>query len=593
MLSRCVEFVAMTGGSGDELKEKKAVSLCYTQEDWKTDERSTPAERGIDQARARVVSASRDPSGCVEAEQPAAHADIAFSKNFVDCGLDSRYLTAITTNVNNPFSSGETNHFEPHATFHTYLDKAFSLDFCSSWREDTRGFGKQGDNLDGERYWSHTLGDPIVHLLKSQKYSEFQIERFLGFFSSQLIQALGERFDHRKSNNGSKWCSLMCDDGSPVEMGLAWKAKNDAPHAQVRFAIEPVDDDEVRQSGTNLGATHRLIHQLQECGYLSFNGRDLFQRVDQAVSEVLDSSDVASKTQTRYMVGFDILRPDSALEPLVQIKAYFVLPGLFSPRTAAEHDLAHGQLEKILEAIKDVARAPGFTQLKSYLDTLSDATTGRPVILSVDLEANGSPPCSTRIKVYWRFPNATAQCVGSHMNLGGRWARPIDVGQTAERAWSKLMAPIPVHHTLDETGDYYGAKIVDPFKSTGGSLFYFDLSWKAPDAPEGPARPAPSKAYVPVRHLNASIAGTGCPEGNIVELEITRRCADLLIDTGRVRAARAYLKALAPFCRRSNSDEEEICRFAPVTGTHTYVCAEGPPDNPDICIYIRPLLSPW
>lgn len=440
------------------------------------------------------------------------------------------------------------------------------------------------------RYWNRRVGRPLVHLLRTHAYSSSQIARFKQFFASHVSKALGERFDHRMGHKGSHWTSLMCDDGSPVEIGLAWKAKNKTENAQVRFAIEPVDDDEVRQLGSNLGATHTLVRRLTQSGHLSQQGARLFRRVDQAVTDCLDSNKASTTKRTRYMVGFDVLRPETATAPLVQTKAYFVLPGLCSSPDAQQCDEPEAQLQTILEAISDVAPSPGFKQLKSYLQTLPSAQRGRPIILSVDLDATGNGKLRTRVKVYWRFPDAAPQSVASHMCLGGEWNRPVDVALTARSAWTNLMATHCPSQTAPTDDDHWDVPRVDPFTSTGGSLFYFDLSWCSA-ADEGAGKPAPSKAYVPVRHLLPPVTGINqASDDDCIELEIARRCVRMLEEAGRSGSSEAYLDSLIPFCRHKSGDAN-LFGSSPIVGTHTYVCAEGEPSKPDICVYLKPPLG--
>lgn len=447
--------------------------------------------------------------------------------------------------------------------------------------------GSCATHTDSHHYWAQNLGKTISCLMRSHSYSLDQVKRFQNFFNAHVAQALGEAHSYRIGEHGSKWTSFMCDDGSPVEIGLAWKAKDQTPHAQVRFAIEPVDDTEVRRRGTNFGATHTLIDQLYRSGHISSLGWQLFRIVDQALAPLNYHGD-AGPSRTRYMIGFDLLRPNCMASPLVQVKAYFVLSALCSPQDDHEQIQPDSQLETVLEAIADLAPSPGFSQLKAYLQALPSPQRGRPLILSVDLEAtDGSAPRS-RVKVYWRFPDATPQSVQSHMDLGRRWSRPGDVGRTARQAWTSLMAPSASSlRSLDESS-YYGSKHIDAFSSTGGSLFYFDLSWCASEVGNTQEKPAPSKAYIPVRHLHA-LTESSQHQRELVELEITRRCVELLAMTGRSQGASAYLASLEVFsCPRVLRDSPS--HAAAVPGTHTYVCAEGSPDRPDICIYLKPRL---
>lgn len=440
--------------------------------------------------------------------------------------------------------------------------------------------------LTDQRYWIRTVGQSIVHLLRSNSYKTQQVEHFQHLFTSIVSHALGERFDRQTQKGSSKWSSLMCDDGSPVEIGLAYKGNNTSQHAQVRFAIEPVDDGEVRTHGTNLQAAHTLVDQLAQTGHVSSSGKHLFRRVDQAVSDCLDSIDGSAKTRTRHMIGFDLLRPEDASEPLVRVKAYFVLPGLCYSQTANEAGNPTKQLESILEPVKDVAPAPGLKQLKAYLETLPPCKRGRAIILSVDLDASSDTTPTTRVKVYWRFPDASSKSVRSHMDLGGRWGQHVNVGLTAHQAWSRLMAPMSTVHS----SSYADSNKVDPYSSTGGSLFYFDLSWCSFANRFKFGKAAPSKAYVPVRHLLAPCAGSGELTDSPGELEITRRCAEMLDSTGRASAAKAYLDSLQAFCHPS-AIQDNLFEPSPVAGTHTYVCAEGSSDKPDVCIYLKPLLG--
>ncbi|PWN54244.1 hypothetical protein IE53DRAFT_337364 [Violaceomyces palustris] len=463
----------------------------------------------------------------------------------------------------------------------------------SSSQEPSHG---SGGDLQSQRYWNRKVGRPLLHLLESNGYTSQQVERFRTFFTSVVSPSLGERQDRRvRGRGGSRWSSLMCDDGIPVEIGLAWKSKGGGgrgpavQRGQVRFSIEAIDDQEVRSRSTNLKATRSLLSRLERQGHLASSGRRLFESVDEAVPLDLQVS------RTRHMVGFDILRPTHGLDPIVNVKAYFVLPGLCSSPShptlkSQEEENPEAQLERILEAISHTVPSPGMSQLKEYLSSLPRNRRGRPVILSVDLDGpetgggggGGRAPSvsKTRVKVYWRFPDTDPTMIRSHMSLGGLWGE--DVGKTAEKAWSTLMR-----------GGETNVTKVDPYTSTGGSLFYFDLG-RSFDGREG--YPAPSKAYIPVRHLLPRSEAEDVQGGAGEEEEeeeggqemLCKRFVDLLHQSGRSSLVRSYLDSLL----LSPPGGGRVGSPLSLTTSHTYICTEGSSNSPDFCVYLKPRLVP-
>ncbi|PWN39362.1 aromatic prenyltransferase [Ceraceosorus guamensis] len=435
-------------------------------------------------------------------------------------------------------------------------------------------------------FWWEQIGSKVMRMLDDADYSVEARARHELLLRRYIIPALGPAprrhgaDDPKPLADSSSYAraanlhcgipiprfdSFMCDDATPVELGLTWV--NGRPN--VRIAIEPLDEEEELLFGNgtlNYRATWRLIHKLEGAGLGDFT---LFKKmvaeattssVQEAIAtkplgQVAHHNGPQSAIASQFFIGWDLGHDGSAM-----IKAYAMPNARASELGVSNLTVADAALQAA-----GLRTCPAWQTLRSYMTGApnSDLDAGltsleRPelVILSVDcldpiaVRAGQVP----RLKVYLRYPTSNFGQIVRHLTTGGRCSdagSPTLWRHVLSRAWQHLFdRDSDTHPEFDSTS---------ALDLTRGTLLYVDFGARRQ------SEALTSKVYLPVRFAAAS------DERVADGIERLIHCDD--VERGR------YAAQIAALTRRSLQNK----------GIHNYVALGQKKDGRiDVCSYINP-----
>ncbi|CEH12511.1 Aromatic prenyltransferase, DMATS type [Ceraceosorus bombacis] len=374
----------------------------------------------------------------------------------------------------------------------------------------------------GFDFWWEQIGSKVMRMLHDAEYSVEARARHELLLRKHIIPALGAAPHHQSAATDCKhsavsaaavtrfgapiprFDSFMCDDATPVELGLTWV--NGKPN--VRIAIEPLDEEQellASNGSLNYRATWRLIHKLEEDGlgdfalFKTMTAEATTSSVQEAVAmrpldQIEHHGNPQGEVASQFFIGWDLGHDGSAM-----IKAYIMPSARASELGVSNVTVADAALQAA-----GLRTCPAWQTLRSYVTGAANANVDagltaseRPevVILSVDCLAPvavraGQVP---RLKVYLRYPTTDFDQIVRHLTMGRRC---VDTGSPTlwrhvlSRAWRHLF-----DRDSDSQPELDSTSALD---LTGGTLLYADFGAR----PQSEA--LTSKVYLPVRFAAAS-----------------------------------------------------------------------------------------
>lgn len=402
-------------------------------------------------------------------------------------------------------------------------------------------------NADYDFWWQLT-GPHLAIMLSEAGYSVHEQYENMIFHYHIVIPRLGPR---PPPTGTSKWKSLLCVDGTPIEYSWKWNSTRGLP--DVRYTIEPIG----KFTGTlldplNQEATKELLYQLS----LIMPSLDLtwfhhfataFYNVekDKYITEAMAGAHLT----TTMSLAFEFLKNGLA------VKCYFAPKKLGQTGPMA--------LESWASAVRSLAPSnETLEKVVRFLETNPEGVTCTPFMLAIDLVK----PSESRVKFYVQTPHTNFDSVRTIMTMGGQ-IKGVD------HALEELNSLIK--HVVDVDSDFpsseeipisaqYNPSAKDNFVDLPillqGYLYYFDIA-------PGSALPD-IKFYIPIRRYGGD------------DLKVAKGISHWMESRGRGQFVKNFMRVLEGLAEHRSLDS--------AIGLQTYVSCVFKKGELDITTYMSP-----